>query len=222
MTPTVVAAPPPPDQMSGTDKAPGTRMVERRCGAFGTDSSRRGRGMARLGENSEGRVRGADQPRARARRPRSGGESPSHAARPEHDRPAHGRLHRSPVGRRGGTAPGVPVLGARHRRSLAPRPRHPHRRRCDPPRAGPPSCDPGGRGPGFLPSAGRLAVRTVATRPVGSRKAGSPRPFALLRPDGLGLTSYARLGGTMTALITWMTPFVAFTSGTTTRDEPLR
>jgi hypothetical protein len=53
MSPTVVSRPPTPDQMAKQDGCSRFRMVEPRCGQADTDSSRHGRGMGNLSENSD-------------------------------------------------------------------------------------------------------------------------------------------------------------------------
>ena len=65
-----------------------------------------------------------------------------------------GRLRRSRLLRREHRA--LPVLGARHRRALAPRPRDPHRRRGHPACSGHAPRRPAGRGRTVLPCAGRI------------------------------------------------------------------
>ncbi len=120
----------------------------------------------------------ASESRTSADRPRARCESASRPARPRVVRPtcAPGHSGGSPERRAGSAAvrqhPAVSGLGPRDRRTLAPRPRNPHRRRRDPACAGHAARPPARRGPGDDLQAGRAANRALAS---GARVAAPPR-----------------------------------------------
>ena len=134
------------------DMCPRFRMVERRCGQLGTDSSPHGEGWRASARIPTWR------PWSRSARS-SRSSIPSSARAPARPSPTRLRPHGAPRARAGARphaatrAPAVPVLGARHRRALAPRPRDPHRRRRDPARAGHAPPRPAGRGRSLLQGA---------------------------------------------------------------------
>ena len=148
--------------------------VERSCGCLDADSLRLYQGTC-----GSSRMRtyvvGADQPRARPRRPRAGcsrargspipggGAAARAPSRPSRARAAAG----------GGWAP-LPGLGTTHGRALAPRARDPRRRSCHPARAGHTPAHPGERGSHVLQGAEEApGPRARPSRPTVDRIPGA-------------------------------------------------